>query len=120
MLEQIITNDYNSFWLIISTVLIVAIVTIGLVLRGKNSDKKDTFIFAKSSDNTKDIVLNNNKTHTQLVDGIPLQYHRELHSLEVSVEDNRNKMQEIIQIVTDMNKKLDLAIERIIELEKQK
>ena len=110
----------NLFYPMLFTAVIVLFITIGLVIHSKNNNNKDTFIFAKSSDNTKDIVLDNNKTHTQLVDGIPIQYHKELHSLEVSVENNRNKMQEIIQIVTDMNNKLDLAIERIMELENKK
>ena len=107
------TMTINLFYpMLFTTIVIILVVLICAVKSG--------FQFKTHVDEHKDTTGKFSKAHTEVIDGLPIQYHKELHSLEVSVEDNRNKMQEIIQIVTDMNNKLDLAIERIIELEKQK
>ena len=103
MIETI--NDYNSFWLIIFAFLTIVTVVIGLVLRGKSGDKKDTDIFFKSSDNAKEVTLDNNKTHVQVIEHLPPVYEKELHSLE-----KNNKR--ILDLLEDINKKVDMLLQK--------
>lgn len=107
--------SYNSFWLIISIVIIIAIVTIGIVIRGKSGDKKDTFIFAKSSDNAKEVTIDTTEKMKEIA--LPKQYETELHQLETDVKDHTDRINRIEQIAQDLNDKFDLIIERMIKLE---
>ena len=114
MLEQTITNSYNTFWFIIfiSIVIIVISVVIAIVIiKLKN---KDTDIFFKSNDNAKEITLDNNKTHTQIVSGLPIVYHKEIHDLEKAVRENDNR---IVELAKELNEKMDLLLDKVIKLE---
>ena len=66
---------------------------------------KDTFIFAKSNDNAKDVTLDVNnkfsKAHTELV-CLPEKYEKELHSLEVTVKDLSKKVDLLFEIITEL------------------
>ena len=96
-------------------------VVIGIVLiKGK-----DVKIFNKSSDNIKELALDNNKTHidttdkfskahTEVITALPQHYEDELHSLEKAVKNTDDKL---IALAEDVNRKLDMIIERIVILE---
>ncbi len=114
MLEQTITNDYNTFWLIIFASIVI--ITVGsiiatVIIKLKN---KDTDIFFKSNDNAKEITLDNNKTHTQIVSGLPVIYHQEFHNLEKEVKNTNSR---IVQLATELNEKMDILVERVTQLE---
>ena len=99
----------NLFYPMLFIVIIILIVTIGIIIRGKNSDNKDTFIFAKSSDNAKEITLDVNdkfsKAHTEVV---KIKWDK-VHEEEI------HRMEEMIK---EINDKVDMLIQRVIELEK--
>ena len=108
MLEQTIVNDYNSIWLIIFIFLIILVIVIGIVIRGKSSDKKDTIIFAKSSDNAKDVTIhvtdNMEKMHEDVTKVQFTEKHEhEFHRLEVGLEE--------------VSEKLSILTERVVKLE---
>lgn len=116
--------DINLFYPLLFLLMIAIVITIGIVLvKGK-----DVKIFNKSSDNIKELALDNNKVHinttdkfskahTEIIAGLPLEYHQELHSLEEKVKDVQSQL---IELTEDINNKLDLIIQRIITLENKK
>ena len=106
MIETV--TDYNSFWLIIfASIVIVAVgcIVATVVVKLKN---KDTDIFFKSNDNAKEVTLDNNKTHLQVIDHLPPVYEKELHSLE-----KNNK--KILEMLESINQKLDIVIENVTQ-----
>ena len=114
MLQQTISNSFNTFWLIIFASIVI--ITVGsiiatVIIKLKN---KDTDIFFKSNDNAKEITLDNNKTHTQIVSGLPIVYHQELHNLEKEVKNTNSR---IIELTNEINEKMDLLVERVAKLE---
>lgn len=97
MLEQTIVNDYNSFWLIIFTFLTILVIVIGIVIRGKISDRKDTVIFAKSSDNAKEVTISVTDKMADMHDGVVKaqfteSHEHELHRLQRSLEEISAKL----------------------------
>lgn len=89
--------DINLFYPLLFLAFIVAIITIGIVIRGKSADKKDTQIFVKSNENAKDVTLNisNNMKdmHNTVVEHtLPLEYETEIHSLEVMISEINNRL----------------------------
>ena len=97
----------HLFYPLLFIVIIVAIVTFGIVFRGKSSDKKDTQIFVKSSDNAKDVTLkvtNDMKDmHHDIVEHtLPKEYENEIHALEVMVREINDKLDKVIKDVTEL------------------
>lgn len=109
MIEQTIVNDYNSFWLINFTFLTILVVVIGIVIRGKISDKKDTFIFAKSSDNAKEVNIHVTNKMADMHDGVVKAQFTENHEHEI--HRIQRKLEEI-------SNDLSILTERVIEIER--
>lgn len=102
---------FHAFYVLLFLFLIIVTIVIGFVIRGKSSDKKDTFIFAKSSDNAKDVtihVTNSMKDMHDKIIEIPYTsaHEHEMHSMEIKLLE-----------ISDM---LTLLTERVVILEQQK
>lgn len=100
--------DINIFYPLLFLLLIIVTVTIGFVLRGKTSDKKDTEIFVKSNDNAKEVTLkvtsDMEKMHNDVVNCLPVEYEKELHFIETTLKSLNERVTELENI----NRKLML------------
>ena len=112
------TITINLFYPFLFLLMIAIVITIGIVLVKNKDNNLFGNIFNKSSDNAKDITLDINdkfsKAHTEVITSLPQHYEDELHSLEKAVKNTENKL---IVLAEDVNRKLDMIIERIVILE---
>lgn len=105
----------NLFYPLLFLTIIVAFVIIGIVLIKAKDNSLFGNIFDKHADEHIDTTDKFAKAHTEVI-ALPKQYEDELHSLEVSVRDTN---QRILDLTNDINKKIDVLIERIAKLEKK-
>lgn len=114
----------HLFYPLLFIFLIVVVVTIGLVIKGKSSDKKDTFIFAKSSDNAKEVTIDTTDKmkdmHHEVVERIPDSYEKELDDIEQTVDTHSTQIQNLVEKVEEINIKLDEVLMQVVELRRQK
>lgn len=115
--------DINLFYPFIILAVIVLIVTIGLVIRGKSSDKKDTTIFAKSSDNAKEITqkvtTDMKDMHHEVVQTLSPEYENELDEIEQTIDNHTTQLEQLTAKVEEINIKLDEVLTQMIELKKR-
>lgn len=118
MIEQTITTEYNTFYLIIFGFLSLVAIVIGLVIVKRKDNNLFGNIFNKSSDNAKEITIDTtdkfSKAHTEVITCLPKHYEEELHYLEESVKDVQTR---IIETTEDINNKLNIIIAKVAELE---
>ena len=71
MIEQTITTEYNTFYLIIFGFLSLVAIVIGLVIVKRKDNNLFGNIFNKSSDNAKEITIDTtdkfSKAHTEVI-----------------------------------------------------
>ena len=108
-----VTSTYNSFWLIIFSFLTIIAVIIGLIITKSKDNNLFGNIFSKHTDEHIDTTDKFSKAHTEVI-ALPKVYEDELHNLESDVKDIQERL---IETTEDINKKLDLLIERVAKLE---
>ena len=109
--------DINLFYPLLFLLVIVAIVSISIVLIKIKDSNLFNNIFNRHVDEHIDTTSKFSKSHTEIVAGLPIVYHKEFHNLEQEVKNNHKYM---IEIATELNQKMDKIIERISVLEKTK
>ena len=116
MVEDITTLKlfYPILFFVIGVIITVLIFSCKTVLiKFKEKDSED-FRFKTHVDEHIDTTGKFSKAHTEIIAGLPIEYHQELHCLEEKV---KNVESQLILLTVDINKKLDLMIERISKLE---
>lgn len=124
------TATYNAFWLIIFTFLAIVVITIGIIFAKTKDNNLFGNIFNRHVDEHVDTTDKFSKAHTEVV-ALPKVYEDELHVLETDVKKANDRLSsleqvakatdsKILNLTIDINNKLDLVIQRIVELEKKK
>lgn len=126
-----IVTEYNSFWLIIFIFLTIVAIIAGIVIRGKSSNKKDTTIFTKSSDNAKEITLDNNKVHMDTTGKMKSMHdnvvkvdftsshEHELDEIEQTIDTHTTQLEQLTLKVEQIDVKVDELLNQFIELKNQ-
>ena len=124
MLENTSLVQIHLFYPLLFIFLIVVVVTIGLVIKGKSSDKKDTTIFAKSSDNAKEITIDTTSKMAQMHDNVVKvdftnSHEKELDEIEQTIDTHTTQLEQLTAKVEEINIKLDEVLTQMIELKKK-
>ena len=128
MTEMTTINLFYPFLFLTIIVLIVTVCGTIKFLNGNGTHKgvieniKD--IFFKSSDNAKEVTIDTTSKmenmHDKVVDGIPIQYQREIHSIEQTVKQEQDRINKLIDDVSEINEKLNILLEWKFEAERNK
>lgn len=115
MIEQV--TQIHLFYPLLALVLIVLIVAICSVIKYRNGNLTFKDIFFKSSDNAKEITVDTTDKMAKMHDNVVKldfnsSHENELHSLETGLKELQDN-------VKDLEKKVDLLIERVVNLEKK-
>lgn len=113
------TLTINLFYPLLFSLIAIIVITIGIVCIKHKDNNLFGNIFNKSSDNAKEITIDTtdkfSKAHSELITCLPKHYEEELHYLEESVKDVQTRM---IETTEDINNKLNMILEKVVELEK--
>lgn len=133
MIEQ--TTQIHLFYpvlILLIVILITAICSTIKFINGNQANKgvveniKD--IFFKSSDNAKEITLDNNKVHIdatskfkdvtmEALGRTPVNIEQEFHELHTDIKQTNDRFEALAK---DINEKLDKILLRVVELEKER
>lgn len=110
--------DLNLFYPFLFLTIIVLIATIGLVITKCKDSTLFQNIFAKSSDNAKEVTIDTTNKMKDMHDNVikvdfTQSHEKELHTIETKVERMEKQLQEISDGLTELTK-------RVIEIEKNK
>lgn len=124
MLENTSLVQIHLFYPLLFIFLIVVAVTIGLVVRGKSGDKKDTTIFAKSSDNAKEITIDTTSKMKSMHDNVvkvdfTSSHEHELDDIEQIIDNHTTQLEQLTLKVEQIDVKVDELLNQFIELRKQ-
>lgn len=102
---------FHAFYLLLFTFLTILVIVIGIVIRDKISDKKDTVIFAKSSDNAKEVTISVTDKMADMHDDVVKaqfteNHEHELHRLQRGLEE--------------ISAQLSILTARVLKLEQEK
>lgn len=129
MIETV--NDYNSFWLIISIVIIVISVCgiVGVVIvKLKN---KDTDIALKHDDNNKEIFFKHTDEHIDTTSKMKSMHdnvvkvdftnshEQELDDIEQIIDNHTTQLEQLTLKVEQIDVKVDELLNQFIEIRKQ-
>lgn len=114
----------NLFYPLLFIFLIVVAVTIGLVIRGKSSDKKDTTIFTKSSDNAKEVTIDTTSKMAKMHDNVvkvdfTSSHEHELDEIEQTIDTHTTQLEQLTLKVEQIDVKVDELLNQFIELRKR-
>lgn len=104
-MEDIITLKL-FYPMLFTTIVIISVVLICAVKSG--------FQFKTHVDEHIDTTDKFSKSHTEVVSGLPIVYHKEIHNLEKEVKNTNSR---IIELAKEINEKMDLLVERVTKLE---
>ena len=127
--------DINLFYPLVILAVIVLIVTIGLVIKGRNSDFtfKDIFfksstdtkdIFFKSSDNAKEVAIDTTSKMKDMHDNVikvdfTSSHEHELDEIEQTIDTHTTQLEQLTTKVEQIDVKVDELLNQFIELRKQ-
>lgn len=106
--------DINLFYPLLFVVIGLFIIMASIVIIKCKDSSLFNNIFNRHVDEHIDTTDKFSKSHTEIVSGLPIIYHQELHQLETEVKNNNNR---IIQLAKELNAKMDILVERVTQLE---
>ena len=123
--------DINLFYPFVILAVIVLIVTIGLIIKGKSSDFTFKEIFLKHDDNNKDIFFKHTDEHIDTTSKMKdmhdnvvkvdftSSHEHELDEIEQTVETHTTQLEELTIKIEQIDIKVDELLNQFIELRKQ-
>lgn len=105
------TLTVNLFYPLLFTVLIVLIVAICSVIKSRNGNMTFKDMFCVSSNNAKEVTIDTTgkmrDMHSDVVDGLPIVYHKELNIIHSEIKDTNDRIEEL---ANNINEKLDMIL----------
>lgn len=107
--------NFNLFYPMLFTVLIVLIIAVCSVIKSRNGNMTFKDMFCKSSDNAKEITLDTTSKMADMHNNIVKLDFTNIHEKELDqLEKGLKKLKENVE---DLNEKVNELLERIIKLE---
>lgn len=112
MIEE--TYQIHLFYPLLFVVIGLFIIMASIVIIKFKDSSLFNSIFNRHVDEHIDTTNKFSLSHTEVVSGLPIIYHKEFHQLEEDVKDNKFR---IIQLAKELNEKMDILVERVTKLE---
>ena len=95
----------NLFYPLMFLAIIVIAVIIGIVIIKTKDSSLFNNIFNRHVDEHIDTTNKFSLSHTEIVSGLPIIYHHEIHSLERKIKDIDKKIDELAEKIIDLENK---------------